>query len=270
VLQGSTLIIEFCDLPRLWMRFGVLLVIKPLVSRLARAYLVRTMRKTMLGKTTIHGTSQIAARIIAERRIHKSRKSDAASPREEGETSSEFIDAQQSVLEEFGLTTEELMAIKDDLSLTGLNFRVLRVKQLRKWRFFSCVAILQAFACFPARTIAPLAWHAPLSVDAFPPLTPNISWSNTTMENLLWERGYFPTFKVPRQSVWIYTDGTFGHLVTANDLRIERETRNITLREELSYGLTCNYGGVRDDGGPWEFAPLPESVEETLRVYFSG
>ena len=53
---------------------------------------------------------------------------------------------------------QELAVVKEDLSLSGLNFRVLRRKLLNRSAFFAAVAVLQCFAAFPVRR-TPQAAH---------------------------------------------------------------------------------------------------------------
>jgi len=84
------------------------------------------------------------------------------------------------------------MTVREDLSLTGLNFGVLRRKQLRKWRFYSCVVVLQCFAAFTIHVTAP--------IDAARELMPQVhqadSWALKNGNNL--------TFSVPQHSTWMY------------------------------------------------------------------
>ena len=68
-LQGTTILVRTCDLTNLWLRFIVLLCVKPAASTFARTLLRTKMRRTLLGKRTMHGTSQLAAKIQAERKI---------------------------------------------------------------------------------------------------------------------------------------------------------------------------------------------------------
>ena len=65
-LQDSGILVRSCDVARLWARFGILMIIKPTVSLLARNILKRAMRKTLLGKNTIHGRSYLAATLKFE------------------------------------------------------------------------------------------------------------------------------------------------------------------------------------------------------------
>lgn len=82
------------------------------------------------------------------------------------------------------------MTVKEDLSLTGLNFGVLRRKLLRKWRFYACVAVLQCYAAFPIHSTAPIDQIREL----LPPPESAPLWGG--MSNL--------TFVVPQHSVWLY------------------------------------------------------------------
>ena len=116
---------------------------------------------------------------------------------------------------------EELAAIKDDLTLSGLNFRFLRIKQLRKWRFYTVTAVLMTFAAFQVRTTAPV--YEPTapskigySVEFSDSATAAASANDVAALTAFMEsRKYNPIFKVPKQSVWLYVDGNFAHLKTA-------------------------------------------------------
>ena len=139
-LEGSGVLVRDCDLWSLWIRFAVLCAIKPVGMGIARLMLARKMRKTLLGKRTIHGTSSLAAKLMAESGIVKGSEADR--------------DAQ--LHKDFKFTVEELEAVKGDLSLLGLNFALLRNKLMRKVRFFAAVAVLQCFVAFPVRATAPM------------------------------------------------------------------------------------------------------------------
>ena len=250
-LQGSTILVQWCDVSRLWTYFGFLLCLKPFCSVIAQMILIRTMRKTMMGKTTIHGTSQIAAQIIADKKIKGGKK----------DGSSEFADAQEKIINEFGLGYEELLAVADDLSLTGINFRLLRIKQLRKWRFYSVVALLQTFLAFQVRTTAPVEHTEAATSAAFTSLGYNrTNWTVDSMVDLLAERRYIPVYKVPQQSVWLYVDGTFNHLASVPKLQAEIASRD----QEIQASGVCYYDGWRVDGGPSEFGTLSDDVLEYL------
>ena len=167
---------------------------------------------------------------------------------------------------------EELAAIKDDLTLSGLNFRFLRMKQLRKWRFFTVTAILMTFAAFQVRMTAPVYEPtAPSKLghdngfrdDAIAATIANDVAGMTDFLNRE-SRQYYPIFKVPKQSVWLYVDGTFAHLSTALDLAEERASRvNSTSTHTRAL---CQYDGWRRDGGPYEWPIIAEHMRPVLEL----
>ena len=136
--QDTTILIRPCELHNVWIRFAILLFIKPAGTALARWWLRLKMRTTLLGKRTMHGTSRIAAKIIAERAMRKGQG-----------------DIDDAVRANFDYKEEEMAAVKEEISISGLNFAVLRAKLMRKWRFFWAVVVLQLFSAFPHRNSVP-------------------------------------------------------------------------------------------------------------------
>ena len=136
--QDTTILIRPCELHNVWIRFAILLFIKPAGTALARWWLRLKMRTTLLGKRTMHGTSRIAAKIIAERAMRKGQG-----------------DIDDAVRANFDYKEEEMAAVKEEISISGLNFAVLRAKLMRKWRFFLAVVVLQLFSAFPHRNSVP-------------------------------------------------------------------------------------------------------------------
>jgi hypothetical protein len=67
-LQGTGILLLPCDLPTVWLHFGLLLVIKPFSFMIARRILERNMYVALLGRSTIHGTSTIAQELVQQRR----------------------------------------------------------------------------------------------------------------------------------------------------------------------------------------------------------
>ena len=130
-----------CELRNVWARFAVLLCIKPAASWIARAWLRAKMRSTLLGKKTMHGTSQIAAKMIAMRKMRVQGM--------QGGNMDEKVQAH------FDFKEEEMAAMQKELSLSGLNYSVLRAKLMKKWRFFLAVVLFQIFSAFPCRSTAP-------------------------------------------------------------------------------------------------------------------
>ena len=99
------------------------------------------MRSTLLGKKTMHGTSQIAAKMIAMRKMRVQGM--------QGGNMDEKVQAH------FDFKEEEMAAMQKELSLSGLNYSVLRAKLMKKWRFFLAVVLFQIFSAFPCRSTAP-------------------------------------------------------------------------------------------------------------------
>jgi hypothetical protein len=138
-LQGTSIYVRPCDLTNLWSRFAVLLLIKPAASTFARNLLRTKMRKTLLGKETMHGKSQLAAKIMAERKIKRG------------------ADGDEQVRKAFAsvYVDEELAAVEEELSLSGLKFAVTRMRAMKKWNFYLTVIILTLFSAFQVRIEGP-------------------------------------------------------------------------------------------------------------------
>ena len=56
-LEGTDILVRACDLNNVWLSFGILLVIKPAASGIARLWLRRKMRKTLLVSPRMPGPS---------------------------------------------------------------------------------------------------------------------------------------------------------------------------------------------------------------------
>ena len=90
-------------------------------------------------------------------------------------------------------------------------------------------------------------WSLDASVAAY-----TGEWNATSLQALAMERSYIPYFMVPRQSVWLYVDGTFAHLSTVEYLQAARN---------ISTAIQCEpYDGMFVDGGPWEW---PKTMSES-------
>lgn len=109
-MQDSGIVVRSCDLGNMWARFLILLVVKPIASLIARKIISVKMRKTLLGKKTIHGTSKLAAEIVASRRVVKSGTSEA--------------ETDAKLHAKFNLVEEELEAVRSELSLASLKYKV--------------------------------------------------------------------------------------------------------------------------------------------------
>jgi len=141
-LQGTSILVRPCDLVNMWIRFIALMIVKPAASAFARSLLRTTMRKTLLGHRTMHGISQLAAKIMAERNLHKAGTAE--------ESDLKVQEAFKSIYNE-----DELQTIAEELSVSGLNFAITRQRAMKKWRFYLCVVILQLFSAFPVRRRGP-------------------------------------------------------------------------------------------------------------------
>ena len=110
-IDGTTMVIRPCDLRNVWIRFGVLMCIKPAASLLAREWLRSKMRKTLLGKKTMHGTSQLAAKIMAERKMVAGGSATCGDEKVQEAFSKVYVE-------------EELVAIQKELEQTKLPLRL--------------------------------------------------------------------------------------------------------------------------------------------------
>jgi len=135
-LQGTGILVRRCDLPFLWQRHAVLLVIKPAASMIARAILSRHMRKTLLGKKTIHGVSKLAAELMASRKVLGSKGT--------------LVQEDEKVHARFELVEEQLELVSRELSITNLNYKLLTYRLIKRSHiFFACVVAYQLFAALP-------------------------------------------------------------------------------------------------------------------------
>jgi len=163
-IQYSGILVLPCHLRNVWIRFAILLVIKPGASWLARTWLRMRMVKCFLGKKTLHGTSRIAAKIMAERKL-VSHGNDS--------------NLDSKVLEAFSkdFTEDEIKAVQDEFSLQGLNFKILRYKLMKKWRYYLAVVVLQLFAAFQCRRNVPLLGIGNETHVPFEPVAMSSTWA---------------------------------------------------------------------------------------------
>ena len=175
-LDGTTILVRTCDLKNVWIRFIILLFIKPAASYFARSWIRIKMRRTLLGKKTMHGTSQLAAKIMAERKLVAGGGAKAGDAKVEEAFAKVYV-------------AEELLAVKDEVSLSGLNFKVLRSRVMRKWKFYFCVVIFQLFSAFPCHEVVMAA-----------------DWGNGDLVNIT-----SPKYKpLPVSSAWLYVPPIVG------------------------------------------------------------
>ena len=150
-MQGTSIIIRPCDLPYVWMRCGLLMMIKPAASSVARWILKRKMRKTLIGKKTIHGVSAIVSKQLQRQKMAKIGAMRRAQSQRKVAGAAHHL-ARDAKME---LVEEELVALRDELSVSGLDFDILFTKAMKKWKFFTCVVTFQLFSCFPVHHSAP-------------------------------------------------------------------------------------------------------------------
>ena len=120
-------------------------LIKPIGSTIGRCWMVRRMRKTLLGKYTLHGRSQVVVKALAEHSLKVKRAKGGS------KHSILTMDHEEKAQEAFGLTEEERFAVGDELLMSVLNFRLLTKKQMKHIRFFTMVVLLQLFVALPVR-----------------------------------------------------------------------------------------------------------------------
>ena len=142
-LEGTSIMVRSCDVRNVLIRFTALLIIKPFFSTLARMWIKMKMRKTLLGKKTMHGVSELAAKIISERKL-------ASATKDSKGGDSKVHEAFSKVYVE-----EELLAVKEELSLSGLNYSVLRTRVMKKWKFYAATVIFQLYSAFPCKRAVP-------------------------------------------------------------------------------------------------------------------
>ena len=127
-LDGTGIIVRQCDLSNVWLRFALLLVIRPAASTFARFWLDRDMGRTMMCKRTLHGSSPLGLEIHngATRLNITSRAA--------------FEDLVNNKMRDvrcrLNLTAAEFAVVRNELSLHNLEYRQCAVAMLRKHMAF--------------------------------------------------------------------------------------------------------------------------------------
>ena len=159
-MEGTGILVRHCDLPKLWQRFAYLMLFKPTGSLLGRWVMVRKMRKMMLGKWTVHGRSQVVAKMFSDHRMgmmrRQKQKGEDGAPSDGAKRDGAKVTARDEAKqqEQFDLTEEERAAVGDELLISVLNYRLLARKQLKHTGFFTLVVLLQLFVALPVRKTA--------------------------------------------------------------------------------------------------------------------
>ena len=214
-LEGTGILVRRCDLPHVWGRFVILLVLRPAASRLARFWLDRNMGRAMTGKPTLHGASPLGVEIFnAATQLHISSRA-------------AFDDLVHTKLRDvrtnLNLTDAEYRVVREELSLRNLEYRQLSYGMLRThYRFYTAVIIFQLFAAFPVHATLPSAladtqadWRADWRAWGVTNATAE-AWSprNVTLlsddgahahnDSLLSSSGVHGTVRVPSALVWLH------------------------------------------------------------------
>lgn len=143
-LQNSSLLVRTCDVPLVLARYGIILGCKMITNACTRCYLARVMRKTLLGKRTVHGESPLASEILASRALNKNLSvSEVGDQRMELHLSTKIKNQAQ------------MAAVKKELSLKNLDYHAFYRRTVRRQlRFYMCTMLLQLYACFPVTGFA--------------------------------------------------------------------------------------------------------------------
>ena len=147
-LENTGIFVNGCLLRGLWIRFVLLLVFKQVGSTLGRMLMNRKMRKTLLGKKTIHGRSQVVIKALSAHKVSLKRAT-------LGEESKGMLGKKEAkAQEDLGLTEEQRFAIGNELLMSAMNYKVLVRKQLKHVKFYTMVTLLQLFVAMPIRQTA--------------------------------------------------------------------------------------------------------------------
>ena len=185
-LQNTKILILPCHLQWVWLRCAILVLVKPLAASLARVILKRAMRKTLLGKRTIHGISAIVTKQIQRQQYAKVGR--GLRQKSFGALGHLARDAKMDLVE------EELVALRDELSVSGLDFAVLFPKVMKKYKFFASVVLLQLFGVFQVYVKAPTDLAAASAHNASASATPHVTW-------------------LPAQSVWMHLEPRVAYCI---------------------------------------------------------
>ena len=147
-LENTGIFVNSCLLRGLWARFLLLLLFKPIGSSLGRLLMNRKMRKTLLGKKTLHGRSQVIIKALSAHKVSLTRSTLGEASR------GMFSHKEAKAQEDLGLTEEQRFAIGDELLMSAMNYRVLIRKQLKHIKFYTMVMLLQLFVALPVRQTA--------------------------------------------------------------------------------------------------------------------
>jgi len=157
-LSGSGIFITSCDMPQLWLRFLLLLFINVCTAKAARAVLARNMRKTILGQTTFHGTSSIAAELVAEHKIVSELVTKRSSRGSRGEKIKKL---QRDLLRRYlrhdaGNDQDEVRSIVQEFDVANLNYWTAWIRMMTRHPvFFTIAMVLQVISIYQVNNVMP-------------------------------------------------------------------------------------------------------------------
>jgi len=204
----------------------------------------------VLGKRTLHGVSAIIARRNREHKMatlttvaEEDAEADDGSSLSSRRTPTKQKCEMAEVLAHKGheVVEEEMIAVREDLGLHGLDFDVLYSRVMRKRRFFAVVVLFQLFAAYPVYVYG--GWH-----DSSPNIveTPTTSFADSAANGAHFSN--VSLFLLPRHSVWAYIPPEHAYAID-EDLQAEYEL--LVLQDMLDGGLngtrereeSCEVGG---------------------------
>jgi len=138
-LQCTGLLVKATDNSLVIFRFAIILGLKLIAGYAARTYLMRTMRKTLLGQRTLHGVSQLAHEILASHSLVKGQNAAETANKHFEQHLSKSIANQEHVAE-----------VRRELNLKNLDYHIFARRFLRRFGpFLLCCMAFCLFACFP-------------------------------------------------------------------------------------------------------------------------
>ena len=250
------MLVRRCDLPNLALRFVILVVIKSCCNTLARLRLGNAMRRTLLGKRTLHGVSDLAAKVAASRALTSNYSANAAADARVGSAARGEI-----------MSDEESRAVQRELSLKNLDHTKLFVSMIRRNHvFYVAVIAFQLFAAFPVARLAPLD-RSPSAVRALASVGVVYANGTAAASAAPWEGGggwvagqpraglgetalRNETMPLPFQMVWMYL-----HPAITYDLDEQLQAAFLAVDNNRSTCLTAwpwNELGWPRDRSDWE------------------
>jgi len=145
-LHGTGLLVKSEQMGTVVFRFVIIAILKLLAGFAARTFLMRSMRKTLLGQKTMHGRSDLAHEILASHAMVKG-----------GNAAARANKIHETHLRKNLSDEEHIKDVRRELSLKNLDYRVFSKRFLKRFGpFLMCCMAFELFACFPVCRIAPV------------------------------------------------------------------------------------------------------------------